>query len=387
MNKKLLAVAVAGAFLAVPVAAFAQTTVTITGKVHATFAQFKYNNSVAVGNKSQTEVKDESSAVRFLVREDLGGGLAAIGKFDLRMSTDLGAAANTGESYVGLTSPAWGTVFLGRTDLHYGNHASFAGAYSSLFTNPVAIFDRAGVGTVNIAGLTRTDNVVRYGSPKFGNMFEINVAYSANPTPAAGEVDLKVAATKGHAWNINPKIWGKNWEAAYSNWTARGDGGANASGAVAGTAAAVGGAAAAAAGNNKHRGDSLYGWYKWEGLRVGLAYNKSRTTSFAGVVTSNRNAWGLPISYEWGNHHLFADFFRARNDRAAGFAGLDTKANSFSLTYAYDLSKRTSVAAFYTRINNGAAAGYNIFTTTAAGGALAAGEDPRATGVSLNHRF
>ena len=68
MNKKLIAVAVAG-MLAAP-AAFAQTTVTITGKVMATFGQFKMSGRApgAVGNSSENLVRDESSRIIFLMR-------------------------------------------------------------------------------------------------------------------------------------------------------------------------------------------------------------------------------------------------------------------------------------------------------------------------------
>lgn len=382
MKKKLLAVAVAGV-LAAPVVAFAQTTVTMTGKVHSSYASYRIGASTAAGKHSQDEVKDESSAVRFLIREDLGGGLAAVGKFDLRMATDLGTAANSGESFVGLTSKQWGSIYLGRTDLHYGKHGSQTGAYGSLFTNPVAVFDRAAAGTVTIANMTRTENVAWYQSPRFGGMFQINVAYSTQQT--AAEADLKATQPKGRAWNLNPVLSGKNWQAEYSNWSSRGVGGANAGAAVTGTGAAT--TASAAAGSYKHRGDSLMGAYTWGGLRVALATNRSKTTSFAGVETSDRRTWGVPVSYQWGGkNNVFVDIYRAGGDKAAAFAGTDTRARFLGVTYAYDLSKRTSIAVSHTRINNGAAAAYNLFSASAAAN-LAVGEDPRATAISLNHRF
>ena len=163
----------------------------------------------------------------------------------------------------------------------------------------------------------------------------------------------------------------------------------------------------------KARGDSLYGTYTWGGLRVGLAWNRTKietTNITAGAITiagqagvasgatvtsSKRDAWGLPISYNWGNHTIYGDFYRARNDKATGFAGLDTKASFFGATYAYDLSKRTTAAVSYTRIKNGANATYNLFGAAAPAGtpangnlqAVAAGEDPRFLAVTLQHRY
>jgi hypothetical protein len=162
----------------------------------------------------------------------------------------------------------------------------------------------------------------------------------------------------------------------------------------------------------KHRGDSLYGTYVWGGFRFGLAWNRSKidTTNIAAAAltfngqviasggtatTSNRSVWGIPLAYTWGNHNIYGDFYRARADKAAGFAGADTKASFVGLTYAYDMSKRTSAAISYSRIRNGAAAAYNLFGVASPGGSaangnvqgVAAGEDPRYIAVTLQHRF
>ena len=65
-------------------------------------------------------------------------------------------------------------------------------------------------------------------------------------------------------------------------------------------------------------------------------------------------------------------------------AGGDTKARLFGLTYAYDLSKRTTAAVSYAGIKNGNAATYNLFAGNAG---LAMGEDPRSIHVTLQHRY
>ncbi len=409
MNKKLIAVAVAGLFVA-PAAALAQSSVTISGKVMTSFGQYKVNGRAAgaLGSSSETQVRDESSRIIFSMREDLGGGLAAIGKFDLRFATsDGGVGGNTGESFVGLTSPTWGTIALGKFDFHYGNSASFTGTHAGLQTNPTAIMDMAAAGSAAAGGSmgnqTRTNNAIRYGSPKFADMFEVVVGYSANPIAASAtqvttasatnavttsianqaENDLRSTVRKGSAWNVVPKIWGKNWEVAYSYWMAKPDIGIN---------TLTAGAAVTPAGVIKQRSDSLYGWYMWGGLRVGLAYNRSKvdtTAVVAGVAgatatTSNRKAWGLPISYNWGNHTVYFDYNKASSDKAAAFAGLDTKARLLGLTYAYDLSKRTTAAVSYVGIKNGANATFNLFSGNAG---LVAGEDPRSFHVTLQHRY
>ena len=300
MNKKLIAVAVAGLFVA-PAAALAQSSVTITGKVMASFGNYNISGrtvpaGTVAGRAGEGIVRDESSRIIFLVREDLGSGLTAIGKVDLRPSlSDNGAMGPTGESYVGLDSKSWGTLSLGRFDFHYGNHASYTGVHGGLLTNPTALFDVAGAGGAVIANQTRTNNAFRYGSPKFGDMFEVVLGYSTNPTAASttpgavingvsatglttaaatfntqNENDLKTANRRGRAWNVNPKLYGKNWEAGYSYWTAYPD--------TAITTAIVSatGVASPAATLTHQRGNSLYGTYVWGGFRAGLAWNKSR---------------------------------------------------------------------------------------------------------------
>jgi hypothetical protein len=60
------------------------------------------------------------------------------------------------------------------------------------------------------------------------------------------------------------------------------------------------------------------------------------------------------------------------------------------MAYAYDLSKRTSVAVTYAQIKNAANATYNFFTATSlglGGPGVAAGEDPKMWGLTLRHAF
>src|SRR6185503_17173829 len=105
--------------------------------------------------------------------------------------------------------------------------------------NPTAIMDRAAAGTLALANQTRTQNAIRYGSPKWGDMFEVIVGYSANAaaapsalgatalgttiTNAGNEADYGTTVRKGSAWNVQPKIYGKNWEASYSYWSSKPD--------------------------------------------------------------------------------------------------------------------------------------------------------------------
>ena len=368
MQKKLLAVAFAGA-LAIPGVALAQSSVTISGVFKGSFENYKLTQSTRA-NTSQSGVADDSSAIRFNVREDLGGGLAAIAQLDVRFSIDNQLAlGGTGNTHVGLQSKQWGRIFLGRQDLHYFNRESELTARGTLRADSVSLLafvSPAGVGNTAIAGATRSTNVVHYTSPNWGG-FTMIAAYSSNP--AAAEADIGAAGAagvrKGSAWNLNPNFAGKNFQVGYSYWRSKADGGA---------------------GNSDQRGDRLYGSYKWGGLKVGLAWDKSKLRTVAGATTADRTAWSLPASYSWGKHSIHGHYTKAGNDKTTAAAD---GAKMFALSYGYDLSKRTSAALTYAKITNDAGAAYTLFTTAAfgVGPVPTAGEDPRTLAVTLRHVF
>ena len=392
MNKKLLAVAVAGALVAPT--AFAQSSVTISGFIKGGLENMKYNQSAKLNN-GQTGLADDSSRIIFNVVEDLGGGLQAIAQMDMRIKIDdqgatpaaLTGAQNTGNlisgnSHVGLRSKDWGRIFMGRQDLHYFNTENSSSAKNSLRADSISIlaFTAGGAGgTQAIAGATRTQNVIHYTTPNWGG-FTMIAAYSSNPGGFDGDINSGVR--KGRAWNLNPNFAGSNWQVGYSYWSSKNDAGAN----------------TIAAGDQ--RADRLYGSYAWGGFKLGFAWDKSKIKgALNGLELANRNAWSIPLSYTWGNHTVWGHYDKARADKAsvanagsvqAGNGNLDSSAKMWAIGYAYDLSKRTSVGLTYAKITNAAGANYNFFTNTSLGlgnAAAANGEDPRLMALTLRHAF
>ena len=88
MKKSLIALAALAA-----TASFAQSSVTISGYLGASFAAASVSGATTArtGNTSETRVSDQSSRIIFGLVEDLGGGLKAVGQYDMRFN--LGAAA------------------------------------------------------------------------------------------------------------------------------------------------------------------------------------------------------------------------------------------------------------------------------------------------------
>ena len=195
MQKKLIALAVAGV-LAAPVAAMAQSAVTISGVFKESFDNYKVDNPSAARaglNTNEWRVTDNSSRLIFGITEDLGGGMSAIGQLDMRPQLDLSTTngLSGGNSWVGVRSTSWGTVTMGRHDLHYGKQPDdIASKAGSLQAAAVSLMDFTFLGTA-IANATRTNNVIRYDSPNWSG-FAFTAAYSANSPgsgrPVAGEL-------------------------------------------------------------------------------------------------------------------------------------------------------------------------------------------------------
>src|SRR5471030_2121868 len=326
MNKKLLAVAVAGA-LAAPGIAFAQaSSVTITGVFKVGVENLSYTGgqtgNPARLNTSQMRVVDNSSQIYFQMVEGLGNGMEAIAKLDVRFQPNVGALGALGNTWVGLRSASLGAVTLGRWDLHYNvlpdDTAAKAAALGSW---SVAVMDYmqngAGIGANQaIANATRTSNVVKWDSPNWGGFSGI-VAWSANPITATGQsADMSVVSAalnpgtltspittssrKGDGWNINPSYTNGPFQVGYSFWKAKAD---------APTAVSP------ATTLYDQRGDTLYGYYKLGGFKVGLAWNRARVNQpftvgaiGGGTRVAQRDAWSVPVSWNFGPHTVMGSY-------------------------------------------------------------------------------
>lgn len=434
MQKKLLAVAVAGV-LAAPAVALAQSSVTISGNFKVSMENVSissFNNQTpnsrpAGAKKSETRLADDSSRIIFNVVEDLGGGLAAIGQLDIRFKfddagtsavTNVGGQIGAGNTHVGLRSKSWGSLIFGRQDLHYYNTESdITSKAVSLRQDPISLIAYAGGGGTAIATASRTQNVTRWLSPNWGG-FTMIVAYSTNG--AGNDNDINSPLRRGSAWNLNPNFQAANFQVGYSYWNQKSDavaapvaGVAPQSVAFLGTGAFQinpGGSAAFGYAAQNQRGDRLYGSFKFGGFKVGLAWDKSKITAVTAATsleTSNRTAWSIPVGWTGGNHNVYAHYTKARSDKSSGagtvgataVAGVcggvlggscSTGAKMWAVGYAYDMSKRTSVGISYSKINNDNGAVYNHFTSTSLGdqgSAILPGEDPRILAATIRHAF
>jgi predicted porin len=450
MQKKLLAVAVAGV-LAAPAVALAQSSVTISGVFKTSFDQVKlssYNtsgfrtttNTLGTGNSSELRVTDDSSRIIFNVREDLGGGLAAIGQLDVRFTTDNGGIFGNGNNHVGLRSASWGTITYGRQDVHYGNTESRLTAKAgNLRADAISLMAYAGGGIVSVTNASRTPNLVRYVSPNWSG-FTVEGGYSTNPlqateadvgSPAVAGANAPTTTRKGYGWYFNPNYQASNFQVGWSHWDAKQDGGIGGGTPPAGIAFTAAGTSAFALAalapllGADQKADRLYGSYAWGGFRIGLSYDWSKLTSAVnnvpgtptlntnGQTLSKRTAWSLPIEYVMGNHNFLFHYTKANDDKssgttpgavkslaianvcngtgAGGLGTCDSSAYMYAFSYVYDVSKRTSLGLTYSKINNNNGAAYQPFTGQGALGSPSSlalpGEDPSTLAATIRHAF
>ncbi len=377
MQKKLLAVAVAGALFS-PLA-MAQSSVTISGAVVVSVDSLSSSNNPAKPVNRESRVNDESSSIIFNVTEDLGGGLQGIVKVDVKPNVDTSAIAASGESFVGLNSSMAGRFTAGRHNFHFFKSPwDGYGLSTPLKTHPTGLIDFAGGGKVSVANATRTNNSVAWLSPNWSG-FQLLTGYSFNPTAAGAEADMTAANTarKGRAWNFNPTFGASNWGVGYTFWDSKLD-------APAATVAAA-----------DQRSNSVYGHYQFGAFKVGGIWNtttlKTAVGATAGTEVSKRTAWSIPVRWTAGQHSVLAHYTRANDDKST--AGVNDGAKMWVAAYAYSLSKRTHLSLSYARLDNNAGGAYDFFTNASGGGlastnsGTAAGEDQRLLSLGIRHNF
>jgi predicted porin len=185
-------------------AAFAQSSVTVYGRVDLSLAQ----QADAVGNK---EVRNGSgSRLGFRGTEDLGDGLKAVFQIEHRFNADEGTQSNTtrfweGKAIVGLEG-GFGRVTLGREE-------NPAYTYSQAVADPWGTDTVAGNGSIVAGriGSTRYSNTVNYRFSANGFTVGAQIAEADGNTPTGGVAENKPYSL-GAAWASGPFVVGVGFE-------------------------------------------------------------------------------------------------------------------------------------------------------------------------------
>jgi len=381
MNKKLIAVAVAGAF-AVPGVALAQ--VTVSGKFGIQLSNMRLTETAvarAALNKSETFVNDNASIIRISARESLGGGMEAYGQYEIRPLMDgnstpaagsLPVGSQTGVSYLGLKSNTWGSLRAG-TDVTWSQNGSGLSTSASQHysTSPILNYVAIAGAVVSISS-SRSRNLIIYDTPDFKNGFRVTGIWSASAQ--ADEADLASGNRKGSSWFLMPQYNGGNWKAGYSYMDMKQD-------AVATTATSPW----------NIKGHKLWGEMAFGGGfegQVVLAKHKGKQASTGTSILDVKKTL-VALRYRTGNNTFGVMHGTSADDKVQ--AG-DQKYVLTGVSYNYNFSRRTNMGLTWMKMKNGTGINADISSTTTASYATAgasanAGEDQSLISLSLNHNF
>jgi len=380
MQKRVIAIAVAGA-LGVPAVALAQSsTVQIYGTLY-----MEYSRIDQGGPRQDVDIlQTPGSNVGFKGEEKLGGGLSAW--FQCESTADIRGQEQDGwcsrNSALGLKG-GFGNVFFGNWDTPFkrtisptnvgGNDTGVWGTANLLTAGSTTFNGAASRGAFK----RRQNNTINYDSPNFAG-FQVMLA-----TMSLNHVTAVTGGT-----NSKPRLWSIG--AQYSAgplYVSAGYEKHNEFGGI--------GAAREADDKGWHVGAA----YTWGPVRVGGQFTQQKfehSTTAGGE--SKVKAWHVGVDWNIaGPHGLRAAYTQADDVKGPAGApaiagsqsqvrpspGGNTGAKMYQIRYVYNFSKRTEFTFGFVKIDNEDAAAYNIFGVSGA----TAGSSPDAWGMGLRHTF
>ncbi len=386
MNKKLIALAVAGATFAPAVMAQSANPVTLYGRAWVMVNTVQADGGAAGSAlPSRTSVVNESSMFGIRGTEDLGGGLKAFFQFEVGYAPEENATSVSALSPPPATTPlsinntpvagrnsgvglqgAFGTFLAGRWDSPFKLSAIFVDPFGqNTIGNQLSI--------INTSDFNRREiNSIHYWSPTIAG-FSARLMYGADEGRANARAAVAANATTG-APAIPAAAASNPSSTSYYIDYATGPVRINFSqerhhdyvGAV-------------ITGGTTQKGSNLSGTFTFGPVKLGLETQKIETPG----LTDKKASFGA-VTYTAGNHVLMATYGRLKNG-AAATAAVQPESKQTGIGYDYNFSKRTTFNARYAALKNNAAA------TTAMNAAglpgFTAGNDPRGFGVGLRHTF
>jgi predicted porin len=386
MQKKLMAVAVAGV-LGAPAVALAQaSTVQVFGTMYWEYSYVDQGRNAAGVDRTNADfIQDPGSEIGFKGEEKLGGGLSAW--FQCSSTADFRAQSTEGwcsrNSALGLKG-AFGNFFIGNWDTPFKRSISpgqvggnDTGVWGTAFLLTAGSTTTA-VGGTRGAFKRRQNNLVSYDSPNFAG-FQVMAAFSSSQPSTA---------TLDNASNNKPRVMSLGGQ--YS----------------AGPIYAAAGYEIHKEYNGAGRDGDDSGWhvagaYTWGPVKFGGVYTRQKfeTGTTAAPTESRVSAWHLGVDWKIvGPHGLRASYTQARDVKGTGPAiagsgatrpapGPDTGAKLWGIRYVYTFSKRTEFNVGYVRLNNDNNATYTLGGLTGGPGVNFPGDNQKAFAAALRHTF
>ena len=397
MNKKLLAIAIAGV-LAAPLAQAQTANVVLYGRVNIDMEVIINQKQDAAPFNKQNIYRVSSNSSRFGMRgtESLGGGLSAIFQIESSIVADNSGGTLAGrETFAGLQG-GWGTVKLGYFLSPYDDIQSIFGSAPTLQTGVLgsqSLWSNTGYpgNTADNGSFDdRIANSLRYDSPVIGG-FNGSVQIGGRDVGGDGGT---ITQQRRHAYIISTAGFYNNGPlslgAAYERHNSVREG----------TAAFP-----------KLHDDAwtLAGSWNFGVVKIGGAYERLKYEVGTGGEIK-RDFWAISGTANVGPGQLYVAYWWAGNGKGdarcvtvggvttcprvgAVTFGSDTKAQQWEVSYTYPLSKRTLLYTGYTMIDNNKNAAYNFGVNqimgvcTGNGAACGDSARPQAFVLGLVHFF
>ena len=407
MQKKLLAIAIAAAVTA-PVAARAD--VTVYGQMH-----YSYDYVMAQEDEGATGVA-RYSRIGFKGAEDLGGGLKGVWQIEGQINND----SNTmgwRNTFVGLAGD-WGTVLAGRHDTPY----KISTQKLDFFTDRAADYNNI-IGSYNgyLVGDTRAPQTIAYVLPNLsgftGALAYVDHYFDSTPgsdcslrllggSPANCYSDESDTALSAMLMYDNAGFFATvayEWAQGYNLLNAVNSGVFVDTNAAANAAAvALGGRSASVVFENPELNMWKVGLgYTFGGTTIGGIWENidldggkihvttvpatgAATTTTVDTKSEDRNAYYLTAQHVFGNNVIKGYYGWADDIQDTDNTGTD----AWAVGYDYNFSKRTTLYALYTMVQNDDSANYTANKAQGVGsGYTNPGDDVDVVSVGVIHKF
>ena len=368
MNKKLIAAAIAGAFVAP--AAFAQnSTVQIYGLLNAEYGFFSQQNTAAnAGRSSVDALNSGASRIGFKGEEKLGGGMTAFWQCESDVRFLSGGAATTGtlcdrNSALGLKG-GFGSFYVGTWDSPLKRVAAVTRITNEtgwLGTQIMTLSNGGGwAGTFS----NRNVQSLNYDTPRFGGFSASIQTTTTNPGRGGA-----VPTAKGRFTSLSGQ-YAQGPLAVVLGYSKHDDNRSNSTvNGLEDTAWLIGGS------------------YSFGAVKVGLSYADAEIETGVGASTE-RKSWNLAADWKLsGPHSVKLGYSRAGDAKTSAGGGANTGAKLIQVGYNHALSKRTTAGVAYARINNDSAGTYSFTGVTQGGANVFPGDDGGVFVLSLVHTF
>ncbi|MBV8048868.1 MAG: porin [Paludibacterium sp.] len=397
MNKKIIAVALAGAFIT----PLAMADVTLYGFISAGLESATASGTSAAANNTyvgRTRVSDENSRIGFKGTEDLGNGTKTVWQVESSLKSftqggtnDKGETATfaTRNSFVGLSDATLGQLVLGYNDSAYKRYTN-VGANVMADTTADISGDNGGVFNIIGRGYARLKNSVHYDSPTWAGI-KFGASYGFDETTGNGRDAAR--ASLGAAYTNGGLKIGAGWDRVNDS-----------SASLSGTS----GFAFKNNGNTTSPTASVVGTHVTY-MQLGTSYTFETDTMLAaqieradyglasGASDMTQTAWTLAATQAFGNASIKLSYTKLGdlNNPTVGNPS-DYDATQWVLGATYNLSKQTQLLAFATRIDNKALQNVNfsvnpLYTTPASGTtsatSLSPGNTLKAIGAGIKYNF